>query len=149
MACSIARESAKYLGISSVRPHLVFSSFSQHWADIMFTLKVSEISHSSYSRKTCLWHYFLLHYCLVRYPWEKIHIYCHNDYQILLQSILKCKLAPEFARDQVWWPSSTSKSTWSVHLVGAKEAQNHWFCCDMDQLAFFSSLTIGHVPKSR
>lgn len=40
-------------GLSSLITHLVFSPFSQPWTDIMATLKVTDISHSSYSRKMC------------------------------------------------------------------------------------------------
>lgn len=50
----------KYPEISGLRPQLVFSSFSQPWADIMVILKVTDIHHSSYSMKMCLQHYFLL-----------------------------------------------------------------------------------------
>lgn len=53
MACRGPWKSAKYLGLSSLITHLVFSPFSRPWTDIMATLKVTDISHSSYSRKMC------------------------------------------------------------------------------------------------
>lgn len=108
----------KYPQISSLRTHLVFSSFSQPWADIVI-LKVSDIRHSSYSMKMCLQHYFPLH-C---YLWDvlgKRSTYIATRYSFKAhKNANESQSLPEI---KFQWPGSPSKSLWSVHFVGANEA---------------------------